>query len=444
MCVESKVAEFLDKYNLFDKTLLVGFSGGYDSSCLLKVLCDITEKSEQKPHIIAIHFNHNWRGEKAKQEQEKCSEFCKNNNIEFYAETAPNDVKKNETVARELRYAFFEKCSEIYKSKYNKEVAVLTAHNWDDNAETILYRIAKGTGIVGLKGILPQRGQYFRPLLEVRRVDIEQYCALYGLEPNHDESNDDIVHKRNLIRHDILPLLEKINPDIKNALNNLSRVAISECALADEYISKLSKKVLKDDVIDTKLFMGLSDEVKQKIIYNLIYNSKFDYTYDTIINICRFIEKTVAENKPSKFSLDRDNWIYVDKNIIDIISKPPKDDSVIEITKNGEYNLSDKIFKIEEAAEYHKTGTENIVYVDLSGFDKLYLRTRRDGDVINPLGSNGRMKLKKYLMSKNIPQYKRDSLVLLTDGEEILWVAGVGMSDKIKVKTVPTHILSIQ
>jgi tRNA(Ile)-lysidine synthetase-like protein len=105
--------------------------------------------------------------------------------------------------------------------------------------------------------------------------------------------------------------------------------------------------------------------------------------------------------------------------------------------------FAEKEFTIESAAEYCQTNSESDVYVDLSRFSDLYIRTRRDGDVIQSLGSNGRMKLKKYFMSKKIPQYERDGIILLTDGIEILWVAGVGMSEKIKVKDKPTHRLTV-
>ncbi len=442
MTIQSKVSDFLTEYSLWDKALLVGFSGGFDSSCLLDVLHKIS-KTIKPLKIIAIHYNHNWRGEKAKQEQVNCRKFCQERDIEFYTETAPNNVKHSETEARELRYAFFERGVNIYRGKYRENIVVLTAHNYDDNAETVLYRIAKGTGIVGLKGILPNRDKFYRPLINISRNEIEKYCKLNKIYPNYDDSNDDTIHKRNLIRHEILPLLEQINPDIKKSLNTLSKIAISESEIIDEYISKISEDLYDNNTIKTPIYKTLSKPVQQKIIYNLIYNSEFDYTMETIINICNFIELTLSENKPSKFSLNKNNWIYADKNIIEIIKEPQKTDETIEIKTIGEYSLAGNIFKIDKAKDYKKTNTERKIYADLSDFDKLYIRTRRDGDIIQPLGSSGHTKLKKYLMSKNIPQHRRDELLLLTDGKEILWVCGVGMSEKIKVKTNPTHFLSI-
>ena len=167
---------------------------------------------------------------------------------------------------------------------------------------------------------------------------------------------------------------------------------------------------------------------------------------DTITNISEFIGRTLEENKPSKMSLGNDGWVYVDSNIIEIITETAKPTEIIKLgdRSRGKYKLGEVVFEIKEAEEYTKTEDEATAFVDLSGFKELYIRTRRDGDIIQPLGSEGKMKLKKYLMSKKIPQHKRDSLVLLTDGAEILWVGGVGMSDKIKVSTKPTNVLKVK
>ena len=431
------IEEFIKEYKLIGKTVLVGFSGGFDSMCLLDNLSKISEEYSLK--LVACHYNHNWRGETAKQEQENCRQFCEQRNIEFYTETAPNAIKKNETEARELRYEFFYRALE----KYNSDT-LFTAHNFDDNAETLIYRISKGTGIVGLKGILPKRDCFYRPLLTISRKEIEQYCKENNLKPNNDKSNSDTVHKRNLIRHEILPLLEQINPDIKKSLNSLSKIAISESEIVDEYISEVSEKIFNGNKINSKLFVKLSTPVKQKIIYNLIYQSEYDYTLESITNILNFIETTIKNNKPSKYSVGNNGWIYVDTNIIELISANKKSDEIIKISCDGEYTINNSTFSIKKCETFERTKDETIAFVDLTNYNDLYIRTRKDGDIIQPLGSKGHTKLKKYLMEKKIPQHERDNLILLTDGHEILWVAGIGLSDKIKTTTKPTHKISIK
>ena len=145
----NKVKNFLKKHGLNDsnKTFVVGFSGGYDSMCMLDILHRISEKSGFK--LIALHLNHNWRGREAEIEQENCERYCKEKNIQLYTETLPAGTPKTETVAREKRQEFFKKC---YK-KFNAD-GLFLAHTKSDNTETILYRLSKGTGVKGLCGIL--------------------------------------------------------------------------------------------------------------------------------------------------------------------------------------------------------------------------------------------------------------------------------------------------
>ena len=145
----NKVKNFLKKHGLNDsnKTFVVGFSGGYDSMCMLDILYRISEKSGFK--LIALHLNHNWRGREAEIEQENCERYCKEKNIQLYTETLPAGTPKTETVAREKRQEFFKKC---YK-KFNAD-GLFLAHTKSDNTETILYRLSKGTGVKGLCGIL--------------------------------------------------------------------------------------------------------------------------------------------------------------------------------------------------------------------------------------------------------------------------------------------------
>lgn len=431
------ILEFIDKYKLENKTVIVAFSGGYDSMCLLDLLNKISGVKKITP--VAAHFNHNWRGEEARAEQLHCEEFCKTNGIEFYTETAPSDTPKTETSARDLRYAFLKRAA----SKYNTDV-VFTAHNYDDNAETILYRIIKGTGVVGLQGISAVRDIYYRPLLTVKRSDIEKYCADNGLTPNRDSSNGNTKYKRNFLRLEIIPMLEKINPEIKKSLNNLAEISRSELMISSEYLDKISDELYEDGKLLKSEYNKLSESLKQKIIYNLCYNSGLEYDSVRIQNIYYFLEENLFLDKTSKYSLTNKTWLYIGDRFIEVITSDEKITDEVEIADEGEYKLGNTVFVIQKADKREKTKDECTAYVDLSGVLGLKLRTRRDGDIIYPLGMSGKMKLKKYLINKKIPEHKRDKLVLLACGTEILWVGGVGVSDKIKTTTKPTHKISIK
>lgn len=432
-----KVLKFTDDYSLNNKTVVVAFSGGYDSMCLLDILNNISEIKHIK--LIAAHYNHNWRGEESEREQNHCREFCQAKGIEYYTETAPSDVKKTEAVARDLRYDFLQRAAQKYAAD-----AVVTAHNYDDNAETILYRIIKGTGVVGLKGIAPKRDIYYRPLINVRRSEIEEYCRANGLEPNKDSSNENIKYKRNLIRKQILPLMEEINPEIKKTLTSLGAVAESELNIADEYIASVSDKLFCDGKIILSFYSEMSTAMKKKIIYHTLYDAGIEYDYTKISNIYDYIEKQIYLNCKGKCSLSNDVWLLVGDKYIELIRASEIIKDEISLVSEGEYELNGIKFVMEKADNREQTPDEYSAYVDLSAYSDIVLRTRRDGDYIYPLGLGGKMKLKKYLNQKKIPQHKRDGLVMLASGSEILWVGGVGVSDKIKVIGKPTNKISVK
>ena len=442
MILKDSVLQFLRKYNLTDKILIVGFSGGHDSMCLLDILYDLSTVNDFK--LIAAHFNHNWRGIESKMEQEVCRKFCEERNIEFYTKTAAVSLKQSEAVARALRYDFFEKALEYYNAD-----AFLTAHNKNDNAETLLYRVIKGTGITGLKGIAEKRDNIYRPLLNITRQEIDEYCENHELVPNNDSSNTNTKYKRNFIRHNLLPLAEEINENAIDAIDSLSKVAADESSIIDEYMEYVKSVVIVNGNIVTDRYITLSPAVKRKLIYDMLVGSNLDYDSSKIYNMYDFIEKNYNSKNGIKMSISTGIWLYVSNRTIELVVKSPKIEDEVCVRLEGEYQIGNYEFTIstyigENIEEFPEDNTYN-AFIDLSGIDlDLVLRTRQDGDIINPLGMTGSMKLKKYLISKLIPQHKRDDLILLCQGNEVLWVAGVGLSNKIIVTDKPTHKITLK
>ena len=442
-----EVSKFLKKYQLEDKTIIVGFSGGFDSMCLLDVLSKLHNTEEFKElNIIAAHFNHNWRGAEALKEQEICKLFASSKGFEFYTKTGAVPLKKSENEARLARYEFFEDAYEYYDAD-----AVFTAHNRDDNAETVLYRVIKGTGLVGLKGISEKRDYFYRPILNISRTEILKYCEENNLIPNFDSSNDDIQFKRNFLRLNVIPILEKINTNVKDSLCNLAKVARSEDLIIEEYLEILRKNIYDGEKLISVEYAKLSKPVKFRILHEFVQKLDLDYDYTKINEIYEFIENNITQKNGSTLSLATSLWLYVDNKIIETI--PPKVKKFSEninviIDDLGEYYIGDKKLTIKKYEEKElfifPEATSNFVYVDLSKIKMpLTIRTRQDGDMISPFGMSGSMKLKKYLNSKCIPRHNRDNLLLLTDKKEILWVIGVGISNKIGVVDTPTHVIEI-
>lgn len=438
----NSIKQFLNDYNLINKKniYLVAFSGGYDSMCLLDILKKI---SENYPFdIIAIHLNHNWRGEESQLEQQICEFFCKEKSIQFYAETIPDYVKKTETSARDYRYSFFEKCLK----KFNAS-AIFTAHNKNDNIETVLYRIAKGTGIKGLCGISEKRNNIYRPLLKISRENIEQYCKNNNLSPNNDSSNTNTKYFRNFIRHNVINLLKKINPNLDNAICSLIEIANENEQIGSEYMELVKDKVQTNNgTFLTEKFQRLSTPLQKKVIYELLIENNIEYTRTKITEILEFIKESSESKSGKKKSLTKNLWLYVSNKEISVISESIPCEKIIKINKEGIFNFNEKIFelkKISTTPDIFPKDNEFMAYIELNEPINLELRTRMIGDKIQPLGCVGTMKLKKYLISKNIPKHERDNILLLCDKNEILWVSGIGLSEKIKVVKKATHVLKL-
>jgi len=445
------VDNFLEEYDLTHphNTLLVGFSGGCDSLCLLDILHALSKKHGFK--LIALHLNHNWRGEESLQDELNCKKFCEKEGIEFISERLEEKGKKTETHAREARYKFFLKHARKYSN-----CSVFTAHTRTDNAETIVYRLIKGTGINGLQGILPKRMleeiPLFRPLLSDSRASIEDYCSSKGLVPNNDASNLDTNYKRNFVRHKIMPLFNEINFQSEKSIASLATIAKSHTNIVDEYIKIIMNEITEGDKLLAEKFKNLSDDVMKKIIYDTCIKIDLDYDSKKIFDILEFIKSNFDSKSGSRYSLTNDLWLFVNSKYIYLITKIKGNENKNEtdISKEGEYKIvgTDFIFSVQKY-----TGTDeikfppenaNFAYVNLDDFGlDLTIRTRRDGDFITPFGMSGSMKLKKYLNSKGVCQHNKDELILLTKNSEALWVVGIGLSNKLKVVKEPTHVVKL-
>jgi tRNA(Ile)-lysidine synthase len=250
-----------------------------------------------------------------------------------------------------------------------------------------------------------------------------------------------------------LPALEKINPMVKEALNTLSEVAQSDEAIIQEYLCSIKEKVFCDYKIVIDEYKKLSKQVKLRLVYEYLQDFNLDYDYKKINEVYDFIEQNCEKRNGTTLSLTSGLWLYVDEKQVETIPNRNAD-AKIEYRKEylidgaGEYQISERRFIIKpyEPKEIFifPEATANFVYVDLSNIKMpLTLRHRKDGDVINPFGMSGTMKLKKYFNSKGVNRHKRDDVLLLTKDDDVLWAVGVGLSNKIGVKYSPTHVIEV-
>ena len=451
--INKKVLNRLKKYNLTGKNhiLFVAFSGGIDSTCLLDVLFKLSEEYRFK--LVAGHLNHNWRGEESKKEELNAQKFCTQRNIEFYSETLPENITQTEKEARNQRYAFFNRITELTKA-----TAIITGHTLSDQAETVLYRIIKGTGIPGLKGIPEVRYQekfpaIYRPVLEITREENIKYCEKNNLLPNIDSSNFQEKYLRNRIRLKLLPELKTYNSGIENALLRLASLAGDSEEIAEEYLRSINKEIYtENNVISAQKFIKLSPSVQRRILLNLFTENNIEYNYEKIRDNLNFIKESSLLKSGNTISLKENLWLFASSSEIRIINciTADKISEIIHVKPDGEtffpeLNLTFNImiWDKELPAKFPKE-TENAAYVDLSKIKfPLFLRTRRPGDIIQPFGMQNKTKLKKYLINKGAPEFTRDKLLLIANEEEILWIPGIGLSELLRVDNIPTHKIQV-
>lgn len=300
--LEKKVLNTIKKYDLIKNgdNIVVGVSGGPDSMALLNILIKLKEQINF--NIIVAHINHMIRLE-ADEETKYVQNFCKMYNIKcFIKKEKVEEIAKNEKIGteeagRKLRYSFFQEI--CINEKANK---IATAHTANDNSETVLMNIMRGSGTAGLKGIEPKREEkYIRPLIECTRFEIEEYCKNEKLQPKIDKSNIENIYTRNKVRNMLIPFIEEnFNSNIVASLNRLSELA----KLENEYIEKETKKNYDKVLIEQNLGNNIKG-TKNSIILDLkkfnsldlvIKNRLMLYTIGKVLGNSQNVERVNVED----------------------------------------------------------------------------------------------------------------------------------------------------
>lgn len=291
------VENFLNKYNIKNATIALGFSSGPDSCALALILNELKEKYNLK--LILCYFNHNWRDE-ALEEEIFTENFAKKLNINFLIGKAPKDAKKSEEIARELRYDFFNEISKKYNSEY-----IFLAHNKNDNIETLIYRIIKGTSIKGLCSIPEKREIFYRPFLSITKDEILNFLKQNNQNFMIDSSNEDTKYKRNLIRKKILPLFKEISPNYLNNIENLIKNSINSREIIEEKIEEIKKEIFNNNKIYYEKYVNLDVKYRLEILNDFIGNY---LKYRNRKNLIMY-DDFILNNKHSKTSLNSDYFL---------------------------------------------------------------------------------------------------------------------------------------
>ncbi len=442
--ITQNVCMAIKKYNMFNENdiALVGFSGGADSTALLLTLFELQNTLNIK--VKAIHINHQLRGDESDMDERFCEELCREHSIPFTCihidvnTFAQKNGKSIEESARILRYNSFEKVA----SEEKFPCKICTAHNLNDNAETIIFNMARGTGLKGLCGIPFKRDNIVRPLLTSTREDVENYLNRKGQAFVTDSTNLSDDYTRNKIRHNVVPVLTEINSGFLNCIRNMTDILYDD----EEFLDITAQGFINDDLRE------VHPAVRKRVIMKILKPYGFDVSSYMILRI----ESAIKSDSLAKLNVHKNCYVYV-KNGKVKVQMLSDDDSFSRkifqpvLTKIGENCFfGDKkvmIFVnnseiIKEYGNIHINLTKDYLDYDTIQGDIL-LRNRRDGDGYVRCGRDFRSSLKK-LFNADIPEHERDYIAILEDDIGIIWVEGFGISDRVKITDKTQNIMTIE
>ncbi|MEI0446978.1 tRNA lysidine(34) synthetase TilS [Brachyspira intermedia] len=402
-----------------NKTLAVAYSGGIDSQVLLNIAYRL--KDELSFNLIIIHVNYNLRGEDSINDELFARDMAKKYNIEIYVkEIAPNSYngKNIQLEARNDRYNFFEEL-------HNKKIYdyLLIAHNKDDLAETIIYRMIKGSGTNVYKSLRDKKGYILRPILNFYRKDIEEYAKNNNLEHREDVSNKKNYYSRNKIRNLIIPMLEEINTNAKNNIIRFAKRSYEETYILRKKINKLYKKNIseKNTKLNIEKIKNTNELFIKKIIIKFLAKNNIEITEKRVSEILKLIKS----DKPN-IRLRLDNFYLIKEyNFIKTIEKQNekklddiKANNLIKIEKDGVYNFLNK--KIEIKTVLNKDiNYKNNIYIKADY--PLIIRNKKESDFINAYPNGNKKYLRKIFIDLKIPLYEREKIpVILSEKDDIL------------------------
>lgn len=438
------IRKYIERNRLLDKnvTHIVALSGGADSVCLLRVMLLLGYKTH------AAHCNFHLRGGESDRDENFCKLLCKSLGVQLHLahfDTRAFAQERHlsiEMAARDLRYSYFEQLRLAIDA-----ADIVVAHHKDDNVETVLMNLIRGTGINGLQGIKPRNGHIIRPLLAIGRKDILAFLGDISQDYITDSSNlvDDVV--RNKIRLNIIPMLRDINPavieNITRTIENISesvkivdnaiRTSVEVCARDEQGYKVIEKKVLTEQASP------------EQILFSIL--SPYGFTSGQIRMIYGNIKSSpgkVWHSQDYTLASDRDTFIIGEK-VCDILANP------VELPEPGIYNISCEGGKMAVTEEERKPGfapskDSHCATIDADSVSfPLVIRKARQGDRFLPYGMKGAKLISDYLTDKKRNYFQRSRQLVVEDAKGvIIWLVGERISQKAACNDDTIKILTLR
>ncbi len=447
--------------------VLVAFSGGADSAALLDALCVLRDGGRLGCKVSAAHINHNLRGSESDGDERFCEDFAVRLGVEYLAMSvdvegfAAENNLSTESAARQLRRLHLAKAANQLGC-----TAIATAHHKGDNAETMIHRLSRGTGIKGLAGIWPLRRfdtqygsvNYIRPLLCVNRSQIEDYCRDRGIKWRTDSTNRRLIYTRNVIRHTILPQLQAdCRQDLTELLCRLadsSRRLYSQIEQLTDRLWHETVSMAEDDavVMAADAFNAAPPVVRQEMLrlaYNRVGGAESKITQQHYEEMLEFV------TKPDSAKLQLPCEIYCFRGYGRIIFQKISEQGMVSTTINGcgSYRFKDSEITVDkqpfDAAAFkgflkNKSPFEEWFDADMMKLP-IRVRSRETGDKFSPIGQRAPMKIGKFLIGAKVDHQRRCEMMIFEDAaKNIIWVAPHRASNITKITDSTTQVYKIK
>jgi tRNA(Ile)-lysidine synthase len=426
----------IDEFNRFIKennlikpgdNILLTVSGGIDSMVMTWIFHHL------QYNIAIAHCNFSMRGLESDKDEELVHHFATEHNIPFHCikfETKAY-AKKNglsvQMAARELRYKWFE---EIRKENGYNSIAV--AHNLNDNIETLLINLARGTGLAGMAGMKPVNNNIIRPLLFATRRDITEFRDQHNIEFREDRSNSDTKYTRNKIRHQIIPLLKEINPSIENTLNETAVRFSQYNEIISEYISGI-----RDSIIQQKdQFTTLNITALKKYLHNKVILFELFKPYG-VTNALLFDLIKVIEGKTGGQIITGTHRIIKNRNKIVLSDEKINIETSYPIGNIHDFSIFPGISSAKNVriTKNFKINTNpHLAFIDSQKVSfPFIIRKWKAGDHFYPLGMNQKKKLSDYFIDKKYSKFDKENIFILESAGKIVWIIGDRIDDRFKI-----------
>ncbi|MGC8595668.1 MAG: tRNA lysidine(34) synthetase TilS [Candidatus Kryptoniota bacterium] len=443
---------FVRKHQLIsDKDrIIVGVSGGVDSIVLLDILNDYRQL--HRLEIAVAHVNYHLRGEESNEDEQFVRSLCENYGLPCFVHSVDTHSYMVEhklsvqVAARNIRYKFYETVK-ILKN-YNK---IAVGHNANDNAETVMMNLLRGSGTNGLGGIPVKRGDIIRPLLFAERKDIEQYARLKSLSSRLDSSNTKDYYTRNFIRRSLIPQIqERINPNIVNTLNRTAEIFQDFKKFISNEVSVIYSSVVKrydEDkvVLDVFKLKNAPLFIQENLIMSAI--KEFSDREIDFLKV-RAVMDLLESQTGTSVELGRGIYAFRDRyNLVLTRSRVQPQPFFAEIIAGKKYDFDDFYFNSEfvERADLQFTLSPVVEFIDADQAGETFrLRQWEPGDWFVPLGLQGKKKVSDFLIDRKIPLYEKGNVYVLTNKNSVIWVCGLRLDDRFKITDRTRRILKLE